>query len=502
MMENVKRVGIIGTGVAGLATAKTLIAAGLDCTLFERNEQLGGVWADGYSNFGVQAPKELYEFPDWPLPDDAPNFTPGPYFQKYMEGYVDHFGFRDCIQFNTHVTKLEQCEDGWTVETNGGDGSQRIDFDLVVIATGMFSNVANMPTFPGADEFEGTILHNSELKARNQLSGRRVAVVGYGKSASDAALEAAAVAKDVHIIFRAAHWPVPRKLAGILPIKWGALSRLAGAFLPPYQRPTPVQRWLHGVGKPIVWVYWRLVELIIRCQYRLGTKIANGKNLLPTAPFQFDAFGEATMLPRPEFFPLVRKGRIQAHRTVIDHYTPTGVALNDGAELDVDCVVLATGWKSDYSYLPDDALAALGDDDDGIYLYRHILQPKLPNLAFVGRATSFLSVLTFCLQARWLAELITGRVKLPSQADMLKEINGIKAWKRSTMPFSPARGARILLYGQNYHDELLGDFGADPLRKRGIFAPLKELFAPYESRDYQSIAADSVEMQRDCDFEQ
>jgi hypothetical protein len=28
----------------------------------------------------------------------------------------------------------------------------------------------------------------------------------------------------------------------------------------------------------------------------------------------------------------------------------------------------------------------------------------------------------------------------------------------------------------SYYHELLRDFGADPLRKRGIFAPLKELF--------------------------
>ena len=89
--REVKRVGIIGAGVAGLATAKTLLADGLGCTIFERGDRLGGVWADGYSNFGVQVQKELYEFPDWPLPSDAPNFTPGPIFQKYLEEYADFF---------------------------------------------------------------------------------------------------------------------------------------------------------------------------------------------------------------------------------------------------------------------------------------------------------------------------------------------------------------------------------------------------------------------------
>ena len=76
-LESVKHVAIIGAGVAGLATAKTLQAEGLDCTVFERAERLGGVWADGYLNFGVQVQKELYQFPDWPLPEGTPNFTPG-----------------------------------------------------------------------------------------------------------------------------------------------------------------------------------------------------------------------------------------------------------------------------------------------------------------------------------------------------------------------------------------------------------------------------------------
>ena len=57
------------------------------------------------------------------------------------------------------------------------------------------------------------------------------------------------------------------------------------------------------------------------------------------------------------------------------------------------------------------------------------------------------------------------------------------------MLFSAARGARLLLHMLYYHDELLRDFGADPLRKRGILAPLKELLVPYQPSDYRSIVA-------------
>lgn len=491
-MKQVRRVGIIGAGVAGLATARMLLATNCECTVFDRAERLGGVWADGYSNFGVQAQKELYQFPDWPLPEGTPNFTPGPIFQKYLEDYVDYFKLRSHIRLQSRVTGVDRRVDGapgWTVSISTEDGSYQEDFDLVVIATGLYSNVPNIPSFPGENEFRGTILHNSAVKTREPLEGRRVAVIGYGKSATDAALESIAVAQETHIIFRTPHWPVPRKLAGIIPFKWGMLSRMTGALIPPYQRQGSLTRWMHGIGKPIPWIFWRLVELLLYFQCRLGTKIANGRNLVPRVPVEIDAFGESTMVPRPDLYKLIRKGRLIAHRTEIDHYTRDGIVLEDGTELETDCVVFATGWKTEYGYLSEEARQTLGEDDDGFYLYRHILHPDLPNLAFIGRASTFLSVLTYCIQARWLAELVAGKFELPGRQSMLQEIEDMKTWKRSWMPPSGARGARLLLHMLSYHDELLTDFGANPLRKRGILAPLKELLIPYQPSDYDVIVS-------------
>jgi dimethylaniline monooxygenase (N-oxide forming) len=490
--QNVKRVGIVGAGVAGLATAKTLLAEGHDCIIYERGERLGGVWADGYSNFGVQAQKELYQFPDWLLPEGTPNFTPGPVFQQYLEDYADYFEIRAHIHLKARVLELSPRVDdvpGWTVSVEEDGETRRHDFDLVVIATGLYSSSPNMPDFPGQNDFQGDVLHISQVKTRAPLEGKRVAVIGYGKSATDAALEAAAVAKEVHLVFREAHWPVPRNLAGILPFKWGMLSRMTGALIRPYLRPSPVERWLHRVGTPLVWIFWRLVELLLYFQCRLRTKIANGKNLVPSKPVEIDSFGESTMVPRPELYRLIHEGRIAAHRTEITAFTQDGISLQDGDTLAVDCVVFGTGWKNDYSFLPKETREAFAMDEDGFYLYRHMLHPDLPNLAFIGRASTFLSVLTYCLQARWLSELIAGRHTVPDRESMLAEIAQLKVWKRGWMPFSASRGARLLLHSLHYHDELLEDFGANPLRKRGIFAPLKELFVPYQPSDYRSVVA-------------
>ncbi len=488
--SKIRSVAVVGAGVAGLATARTVIARGLECTVFERSGVPGGVWSDGYSNFGLQVQSELYEFPDWPLPEGTPDFTPGPVIQKYLADFADHFAITPRIRFETEVVRIAERDgpgSGWTITSRQNGEESRDDFDLVVVCIGLYSNRPNMPEFPGQEDFGGEIMHISGLDARDRVAGKRVAVLGYGKSATDAALESAEVAAQTHIILREPHWPLPPKLAGILPFKWGMLNRLASALIPPYQRPTPFERAVHGLGKPLVWFYWRLVEALLFFQCRLGSRFGTRVSLVPEKPIEVDAFGESTMLPRPDFFRLVRRGAIEAHRTGVAEYTPTGLRLADGATLDIDVMVLATGWTADFGFLSDDVWHRLGAEDDGFYLYRNMMHPDVPGLVFIGRASTISSILTYSLQACWLGELLDGRVSLPSAEDMTRDIDEMKAWKRSWMPFSPARSARLIVHMLHYHDELLRDFGASPWRKTGAFAPLKELIAPYEPRDYAAV---------------
>lgn len=491
----VKTVGIIGAGVAGLATARGLITQGLECTVFERSRMLGGVWSDGYLNFGVQVQKELYEFPDWPLPEGTPNFTPGPIIQKYLTDFAEHFGITPHIRFDTTVTNVTErggTASGWIITSEQDDAERRDEFDLVVICIGLYSNVPNTPVFPNQESFQGEVIHNSKLKSPEQLTGKRVAVVGYGKSATDAAIESAAVAREAHIIFREPHWPIPQKLAGILPFKWGLLHRMNSTLIPLYQYATPVEKVVHSLGKPLVWLYWRLVEALLYFQCRLGSRFGTRVSLVPKEPIEIGAFSESTMVPRSSFYQLARNEAIKLHRTTIEEYTPTGLRLADGSALDLDLIVMATGWATDFSFISHDVWQRFGAENDGFYLYRHMLNPEVPGLVFVGRASSISSILTYCLQAYWLVELIKGNSTLPSVDAMRHNIEEMKTWKRAWIPFSPARSARLIAHTQHYHDELLRDVGVDPLRKTGALAPLKELIAPYESRDYASVISQQL----------
>ncbi len=492
MQPRTERIAIIGAGVAGLSTARQLIAEGFDCTLLERSNELGGVWSDGYLNFGVQVQRELYEFPDWPLPEGTPNFTPGPVIQEYLQAYSDNFDISPRIRFNTRVTRLVEAElpeSGWSITTEINNGDYQENFDWVIICIGLYSNVPNVLEFPGSDEFQGEIIHNSLLKSAEKLKDKRVAVIGYGKGASDAALESASAASEAHIVFREPHWPIPRKLAGVLPFKWGLLNRLCSTLIPPYQNMTSVEKTVHNIGKPMAWFYWRIVETLFYFQCRLGSNFGSRVSLVPRLPVEIDAFGESTQVPRADFFSLARSGDIKPHHTVIDRYTTDGVQLANGELLDVDLVIMATGWQTDFGFIEPGLWSRLDPEDDGFYLYRHIMNPNVPGLFFIGRAASISSITTYSLQARWLASVLTQQIQLPADEAMGRNIEEMRDWKKSWMPFSSARSARLIAHTQHYHDELLKDLGISPLRKTGFFAPLKELVFAYESKDYASVVS-------------
>lgn len=486
--KQTRSIAIVGAGVSGLAAAKSLVQKGFSCEIYDRLPELGGVWADGYAGFGVQVQKDLYEFPDFPLPPEVENFTPGPVFRQYLEDYVDKFGIRGCLNLGTEVKTINRNSlGGWTLGVDTGEDNSEVQSDFLVIATGLYSETPHLPEIDDSEQFNGEILHSSDVKDFVQLKDRNVVVVGYGKSAADVAAGAVSVAKSVRLVFRKAHWPVPRKLLGLLPFKWGMLTRLTASLIPPYVESSPSIRLLHSIGKPLPWLFWRIVEILLRVQQRLGTRIENGQNLVPEHDVLSDAYSERTMVPRPGLINLIRNRKIKAHRSEVARFTNDGLSLKDGTVISADSVVFGTGWENSYNFLPDDLKTSIGKEDDGIYLYRHIFHPAVPNMAFIGRVSSFMSVTTYALQARWLAEVLAGNVTLPPTREMKKSIAALKSWKRSWMPDGPSRSGTLLLHMAHYHDELLDDMGEDPLRKRGIFAPLKEILVPYRASDFRQV---------------
>ncbi|MEG4115304.1 MULTISPECIES: NAD(P)-binding domain-containing protein [unclassified Microcoleus] len=476
--DTIKTIGIIGSGVAGLQAARFLQNAGFNCEIFEKSQKLGGVWAAGYHTFGLQIFSKLYEFPDYPMPEIYPDLPSGEQIRSYLEDYAHHFQIFDKIHFNCIINQLESIpENRWILHyTNQetGETTQK-EFDFIVISTGLYSN-PYIPNIPDQEVFSGKILHSKEYKSPEVIKGRKVVVVGFGKSALDIATDAAQWATEVTLVFRNAYWPVPLRILGLIDFRAVFLNRLVGGFLPLYQRPYKWEENLHKYFAWLVWGFWRFVEVVLRLQYRLKEC-----NAIPSHPAKEGVFAQG-FIPRDETYKLMRQGAIKVQRTTIEQFTGDGLVLGNGVHLDSDVVIFATGWKPNNSFLPTAFQSTV--EDDGVYLYRHIVHPNLPALAFIGWASTFSNSLTTHLQVIWLTHLLKDKIKLPEREVMLQEILQMKHWKRSFIPPVAGRGSLLQAHMWHYHDELLRDLSINPYRKHNIIA---EWLQDYRPTDYRAL---------------
>jgi dimethylaniline monooxygenase (N-oxide forming) len=477
-ITTIKKIGIIGAGVSGLAAARLLSRAGFACEILEKGDKVGGVWSAGYHTFGLQTPKSLYEIPDYPMPDSYPRVPSGEELQAYFENYARDFGIFDKIRFHTCVDRLEQRADGkWDVEFTDLRSGQKGEktFDFIVVAAGLYFD-PYIPDYPGREDFQGEVLHTVDYRSPTAVTGKKVAVVGFGKSSLDVAGEVAKFAKETTLIYRKPHWPIPMDIFDLLDVRRIYLTRLASAFLPLYQRPEPWEKRLHDSFSWLVSGFWRFTEAVIKLQYPL-----KASNTLADEPIEIDIFN-LDFLPRKEVYQLLRKGVIRNERTTIKAFTPNGLELENGNRIDCDAVIFGTGYRADTAYLPERFRQT--QEADGVYLYRHIIHPDIGNMAFIGRAATFSNSLTSHLASVWLVHWLTGRFQLPDKSAMLAEIESMKQWKRSFMPAISCRSTVVKLHMIHYHDELLNDAALNPHRKSNRLA---ELLQDYRPSDYREI---------------
>ncbi|GIL76760.1 hypothetical protein Vretifemale_6347, partial [Volvox reticuliferus] len=107
---------------------------------------------------------------------------------------------------------------------------------------------------------------------------------------------------------------------------------------------------------------------------------------------------------------------------------------------------------------------------DHLVLYRGVVHPDVPGLAFVGwKAHSATPLLVLELQAQWLVALLTARLQLPPIADMYDDMARQRAWRAAALasPLMSARGSLARTHDGHYIRQLLTDLtGIVELRPR------------------------------------
>jgi len=402
--------------------------------------------------------------------------------QEYIERYCDHFGLKDMIRFDTGISKVEVGKngEGWNVFAGGRDETPKEEhFDFVVVATGMYGWPPHIPAVRGRETFEGDVYHSANFFDAKVCEGKDVVVIGGGKSAVDNAVSGARLGKSSTLLFRTAHWPVPRYLCNLVPFKWGTYSRFGHFMLPTHFDVTSLAWYLHSVLTPVKWTWWRIVELMFRVQFRLSG------DLVPKTRIEHDVFSGGQIL-NYNFRNMLKEGKVKAIKGSVEKLHPKHVELQDGTKLPCDLLVFGTGFSKSYDLFDRAVQNKLRIDADGIYMHRNVIPPNVPNLAFVGcEVSTFNNILTHALQAEWLARVLDNRIELPERPRMLARIEKMQAWKRSWMPATSARAAILQLHMLKYHDRLVQDMGENHLRKGAN--KLAEVFAPYSAADYRPI---------------
>ncbi|HMR82583.1 MAG TPA: NAD(P)-binding domain-containing protein [Niabella sp.] len=479
-----KTIGVIGAGISGLAAAKAFHEHGYKVTVLEKSSAIGGVWDKNrfYINVSTQTTKNEYAYSDLPMPAYYHEWPTGNQMNEYLNSYAKHFGIDTLIQCNTTITEMEYVNSRWHLSAihTQQNTSHTYIFDFVVICTGTFSQ-QYIPRFPGMKEYKaagGQILHSSEVKHKEILENKHVAVVGFAKSATDIATQAADLSSSCTLLFRKTQWKVPRFFAGSVNLKYLLFSRFSEAFFLPYRK-SGFQKFLHSIGKPLVWMQWRMIEQLLKAQFRLKKC-----GLLPMHRIEDQISCSLGVAPEG-FYKKVRTGKINAIQSEIDHFTSNGIMLKNGETVKPDIVVMGTGFKQSLPFLKASYLDLIRNPDGQFNLYRNIINLRLPGVGFVGFNSSLFSTLTSEVAANWLVEYVSGHVQLPSEAVIKKELDIIAQWKLQKRPIATEfSGLCVAPFNFQHLDQLMTDMG---LRVTASKNWVYEFFKPINPKDYNKL---------------
>ena len=158
MADGAYRIVVIGAGFGGLTAAKILKQRGIDFTVYEKADEVGGTWRENtYPGLYVDVPSRQYEFPFRPNYDWSRQFAPAPEIQAYIKDVTDELGLRRFIRFNEEIVSV-RFEDGrWRIATAMGETDVA---DAIICATG-FLREPIYPDIEGRDSFAGSAFHSA-----------------------------------------------------------------------------------------------------------------------------------------------------------------------------------------------------------------------------------------------------------------------------------------------------------------------------------------------------
>ncbi|MCA0144142.1 NAD(P)/FAD-dependent oxidoreductase [Blastococcus sp. LR1] len=403
-------VAIIGSGFGGLAAAVRLKQAGvIDLVLFEKSDDVGGVWRENtYPGAACDVPSHLYSLSFAPKPDWSRRFAPQAEIHAYLRDVARDFGVLPHIRFGTEVLAAAFDEDTarWRLTLAGGAEHEA---DVLITATGQLSRPSR-PDVPGLDSFEGTLFHSAQWNHEHDLTGEKVAVLGTGASAIQFVPAIAPRTGSLAVFQRSAPWVFPKNDRAYRTRAKAAFARVPG-LLRASRAVTYVTNELRSLG---INTDDRLLATH-RAVYRKHLAASVADPVLRAKLTPTDPIGCKRILLSNDWYAALQLPQVEVVTDRITEVRPHSIVTADGAEREVDTIVLGTGFTAT-DFLAPMRITGRGGRDlheqwaDGASAYLGTVVPGFPNLFVLYGPNTNLghNSIIFMLEAqvRWVVQAV------------------------------------------------------------------------------------------------
>ncbi len=334
---------IIGAGLSGIGAAHQIEKElpGTTYAVLESRDRLGGTW-DLFRYPGVRSDSDMhtlgYRFRPW-TKDRA--IADGGSILTYLQDTAHESGVDKHIRYGHKVVSAAwSSEDArWTVEAETPAGTVRIAARYLFSCSGYYDYAEGYsPTFPGLADYRGQVVHPQHWPADLDYAGKRVVVIGSGATAVTLVPSMAETTAHITMLQRSptyiaalpAEDPVLRLLRKVMPARYAfKVTRFKNIalFIGNYQlsrkRPTLMKKLLR-----------KGLEMHLPADFDIDRHFTPSYN-----PWD----QRLCVVPDGDLFTAIREGRAEVVTDTIDTFTPDGIRLASGRELEADIVITATG---------------------------------------------------------------------------------------------------------------------------------------------------------------
>lgn len=338
---------VVGGGQGGIALGARLRQLGVPALVIDKHPRPGDQWRNRYKSLCLHDPVWYDHLPYLKFPDNWPVFAPKDKVGDWLEFYTRVMEVP--YWSNTVATKAayDEAAGEWTVHLEREGRPMVLKPTHLVMATGM-SGKPNIPSYPGADVFQGEQHHSSQHPGPDAYAGKKVVVVGSNNSAFDICGALWEHGADVTMVQRSSTHIV--KSDTLMDIGLGDLYSERALE----NGVTTEKADLIFASLP----YRIMHEFQIPLYDQMRERDKDFYDRMEAAGFDLDWGDDGSglfmkYLRRGSGYyidvgaaELVANGDVKLAKGQVDHLTETSVVLADGTELPADLVVYATGYGS------------------------------------------------------------------------------------------------------------------------------------------------------------